>query len=92
MQFLKDKLAGDTFHGTQLRQPTLIDEEGGERILGSARWRAPFTQVRTPEEEATMRRKWRKRKKKEKDIRSMVQWLLDENIIKLNELNKIKIA
>ena len=31
-------------------------------------------------------------KHKEKDIRSMVQWLLDENIIKLNELNKIKIA
>lgn len=31
-------------------------------------------------------------KHKEKDIRIMVQWLLDENIIKLNELNKIKIT
>ena len=29
---------------------------------------------------------------KEKNIRIMVQWLLDENIIKLNELNKIKIT
>ncbi|MEK9614644.1 MAG: RecQ family zinc-binding domain-containing protein, partial [Flavobacteriaceae bacterium] len=31
-------------------------------------------------------------KHEEKNIRSMVQWLLDENIIQLNELNKIKIA
>jgi len=30
-------------------------------------------------------------KQKEKNIRNMVQWLLDENIIKLNELNKIKL-
>ena len=30
-------------------------------------------------------------KHKEKNIRNMVQWLLDENIIKLNELNKIKL-
>ena len=31
-------------------------------------------------------------KHEEKNIRSMVQWLLDENIIKLNELNKIIIT
>ena len=31
-------------------------------------------------------------KHKEKNVRIMVQWLLDENIIKLNELNKIKIT
>jgi len=31
-------------------------------------------------------------KHREKDIRKMVQWLLDENVIKINELNKIELT
>lgn len=77
MDYTKDILSG-----LSLRQRTLTEDgKRGKRIKGSANWKVPFTKGRTKEDEDTIRKEWRRRKKTEKK-REELEFFRRNNISK----------